>query len=419
MPSARTPPAWREALAQWASIGVLSFGGPAAQIGLMHREIVDRRGWVEDGEFLRALNVCMLLPGPEALQLAVYLGWRVRGTTGGLLAGLLFLLPAVVLLLGLSFVYVLYGRLQAVAGALVGLEAAVVVLIAQAVLRLARRALSTWPERLIAVSALLLLSLTRLPYPLLLCLSAAAGLVLLRDPSPGGSQGTRPPGATSGRQALATLGAGIVLWALPLAALAITGLGGLPRQLYLYLSRAALLTFGGAYAIVKYVSGDFVHGLGWITAQQSVAGLALAETTPGPLLIVLQHFGFMAGWNQPGTIEPWAEALVCALLATYACFMPSFIFVLAAAPYVESLASSPRLSAALRGVTAFVVGVIASLGLTVAQTVYWPGDGRGLQMWAVLISLACALLLVSGRLALPWVVGLAAAAGALGGLLAG
>ena len=173
MPRATTPPTWREALAQWAQIGVLSFGGPAAQIGLMHREIVERRGWVDDAEFLRALNVCMLLPGPEALQLAIYLGWRVRGTGGGLLAGLLFLLPAVVLLGLLSFVYVLYGALATVAGALLGLEAAVAVLIAQAVLRLARRALSSWPERLVALAALLLLSVTALPYPLLLCAAAA------------------------------------------------------------------------------------------------------------------------------------------------------------------------------------------------------------------------------------------------------
>ena len=415
MPRATTPPTWREALAQWAQIGVLSFGGPAAQIGLMHREIVERRGWVDDAEFLRALNVCMLLPGPEALQLAIYLGWRVRGTGGGLLAGLLFLLPAVVLLGLLSFVYVLYGALATVAGALLGLEAAVVVLIAQAVLRLARRALSSWPERLVALAALLLLSVTALPYPLLLCAAAAVGATCMSGAAPAAS--TQPVGTPRIGRALRTLTVGVGLWLLPLAALAGAGIRGLPWQLYLYLSKASLLTFGGAYAIVKYVSGDFVHGQAWLTAQQSVAGLALAETTPGPLLIVLQHFGFMAGWNQPGALAPAAAALLCALLASYACFMPSFVFVLAAAPYVDSLSSSPRLAAALRGVTAFVVGVIASLGLTVARTVYWPADGHGLRWPAVAISLLCAALLGSGRLGLHWIVALAAGAGVLAGVL--
>ncbi len=400
---------------QWASIGVLSFGGPAAQIGLMHREIVDRRAWVDDDEFLRALNVCMLLPGPEALQLAIYLGWRVRGLGGGLLAGLLFLLPAVVLLAVLSFIYVLYGGLPAVAGALLGLEAAVVVLIAQAVLRLANRALVSWPERLIALVALLLLSATSLPYPLLLCAAAAVGAGYLQRAAPRAPSLSMRASRFGG--ALRTLAVGGVLWVLPLAGLAIAGLRGLPWRLYLYLSKASLLTFGGAYAIVKYVSSDFVHGQAWLTAQQAVAGLALAETTPGPLLIVLQHFGFMAGWNQPGAMAPAAAALLCALLASYACFMPSFVFVLAAAPYVDSLASSPRLAAALRGVTAFVVGVIASLGLTVAQTVYWPIEGHGLRLPAVGISLVCAVLLGSGRFGLHSIVALAAAAGVLAGAL--
>jgi len=400
----------------WLWIGFVSFGGPAAQIGLLHREFVERRAWLAEEEFQRALSLCMLLPGPEALQLAIYIGWRLHGRRGGLYSGLCFLGPAVLLLLGLSFVYAYAGTLPLVAGALRGLEAVVVALIGHALLRLARRSLDTPLQGIIAASALIALVATRLPYPLLLCGAALAGAVL--GPSRRETVPARAPHATGmagARAAMATAACGVALWLLPLAALFATGMRGLPMRLYLMLSKAALLTFGGAYAIVKYVSDDFVRVHGWITAQQSVAGLALAETTPGPLLIVLQFFGFSAGFNDPGASSRAAAGVLCALLASYAVFLPSFVLVLMLAPHLQRITTGARLGGALRGVTAFVVGVIASLGLTVASVVLLRPDRPAADWAAMLIALAAAVMLGRPRIGLHWVL----AFGVAGGWLAG
>ena len=400
------------ALRLWIWTGFASFGGPAAQIGLLHREYVERRRWVDESEFQRALSLCMVLPGPEALQLAIYLGWRLHRVGGGVLAGLCFLLPAVLLLLGLSCVHALYGQVPVVAGVFYGLEATIVALIGHALYRLARRALDTPLQWLIACSALAALVLTRLPYPLLLLAAAAAGSLGQLAP---GRRAAPAPAAQAGRGALAsaslTAAAGIALWAAPLVALALVGVRGLPVRLYLFLSKASLLTFGGAYAIVKYVSDDFVHAHGWITLEQSVAGLALAETTPGPLMIVLQFFGFAAGWNEPATGSRLFSGALCALLATYASFLPSFVLVLMAAPHVDRVTSVPALAAALRGVTAFVVGVIASLGLTVAGVVLLSASHDGLRWGAVAIAIGAGTLLARPRIGLHWVLVLGALAG--------
>ncbi len=393
----------------WLWIGCATFGGPAAQIGLLHREFVERRTWLGEAEFHRALGLCMLLPGPEALQLAIYIGWRRGGARGALIAGLGFLGPAAVLLLGLSFVYALGATVPAVAGALYGLEATVVALIGQALVRLARRSLDTPARAAIAVATLLALLATRLPYPLLLAAAAMAGIAF--GPRAGAGVVARPPlPAGTVRAVLRTCVAGLALWTLPLLALLASGARGLPLRLYLFLSKAALLTFGGAYAIVRYVSDDFVRVHGWITIQQSVAGLSLAETTPGPLMIVLQFLGFAAGWNDPAAASPALSGTLCALLASYASFLPSFVLVLLAAPHLDRITSGPRLQAALRGVTAFVVGVIASLGLTVACAVLLT-SGHAPRWPAIAITVAAAFLLARPRVGLHWILG--------GGVLAG
>ncbi len=404
------PPSLAEALPVWAGIGAASFGGPAAQIAMLHREIVERRAWVDEAEFQQALNLCMLLPGPEALQLAIYLGWRLHRVRGALMAGGLFLLPAVLLLGVLSWAYVRYGRVPAVAGALLGLEAAVVVLILAAVLRLGRRSLDTLAKRLIALGAFAALTLTSLPYPLLLGAAALLGMVFRRPERRDGGKSQAASSRIPSRPLL-TLGTGIVLWLVPPLGLVAAGLDGVPLRLYLVLTRAALLTFGGAYAIVRYVSADFSQTLGWLTPEQSVVGLALAETTPGPLMIVLQYFGFMAGWNHPGSLGPEAAAFLCAALASYACFLPSFVIVLLAAPYLGVLGRSPRVGAALGGVTAFVVGVIASLGVTVAATVLLHADTHA-PRWPVLaLSLLTGVLLRASQAPLYLVMLVAAGAG--------
>ena len=407
--NAATPSSRRLPLGLWLWIGCASFGGPAAQIGLLHREFVERRPWLSDPEFRRALNLCMLLPGPEALQLAIYIGWRLHAVRGAWVAGLCFLGPAVMVLLVLSLVQALYGTVPVIAGALYGLEATVVALIGHALVRLARRALDTRLQWAIAIAALVALVVTHVPYPLLLIAAGVAGLAARRDHSAAAAATPRQPGSV--RSVIATAATGVALWLLPLAILAVAGVRGLPVRLYVFMTKAALLTFGGAYAVVKYVSDDLVRVHGWITLQQSIAGLALAETTPGPLMIVLQFFGFATGWNDRAATSPVWSGTLCALLATYACFLPSFILVLMCAPQLERISSMPGLQSALRGVTAFVVGVIASLGLTVAAAVLVRADHAAPEWPAIGIAIAAAWLLGRPRVGLHWVLAGGVAAG--------
>lgn len=408
--AARPSPGEAFRLAAW--VGVVSFGGPAAHIGLVHREVIERRRWVSEADFQQALGACMVLPGPEALQVVIYLGWRLFGTPGALVAGLCFLLPSVALLLLMSLAYAEFGSLPAIAGVLFGLSATVVALIVHAVLRLARRSLTEPLLKLIALVAFVLLTTTHVPYAALLLAAAVAGAVGVRRGAQSSPRDGRDAHGGGAWPALRALAWGSLFWSLPLVALLATRTRGLPVALYLALTRAALLTFGGAYAIVKYVADDFVRGHAWITVQQAITGLALAESTPGPLLIVLQFFGFAAGWNDPSAASPVANAVLCALLASYACFLPSFVLVLAAAPQFAQIAAVPRLGAALRGVTAFVVGVIASLGVTVALAVLYTEDRPHVRLSAAAIALGAAWVLRDGRLSLHWVL----LAGALAGV---
>ena len=408
-----TPP-FTEALRFWVKLGFVSFGGPAGQIAILHREVVERRHWLDDREFTRALNFCMLLPGPEALQLAIFLGWKLHGIRGGLVAGVGFILPAVVLLFALSYVYVAHGSLSWISALLYGLKAAVVALVLQALVRIARRALRSSLHVVLALASFIALEFARVPFPVVLLVAAAVGAYVAREAAPheGAAASTSP---AHGAQAARIAVVGLALWLVPLLVVTAT-LGGtsLWTALYLFFTKAALVTFGGAYAVLGYVTSQLVDKLAWVTADQSVAGLALAETTPGPLVIVLQFMGFMAGWNQPGPLSPLGSALLAGALATWATFLPSFLFILLGAPYVERLTRNARIDGALGAITAAVVGVIATLVLLLAQVVLFPDGWRAAPDWnAVLIAMAAWFLLERAR----WPLGPVLLAAAASGLL--
>ena len=406
-------PTRREAFRFWLKLGFISFGGPAGQIAIMHREVVERRRWLADGPFMQALNCCMLLPGPEALQLAIWIGWRLHGVAGGIVAGLCFIGPAIAILLGLSFVYALHGDLPPVAAALLGLQATVIALIAQALFKLARRALRHPLHWLLAAAALVVMIWRIAPFPLLLALAALVGLLVNRGDE--GGAAAAPPRKPA-RFPWRILAVGFLLWLLPaVAILALAGRNTLFADVYQFFTTAALLTFGGAYAILAWVSQQVVEVQAWLTQAQAVAGLALAETTPGPLIIVLQFIGFMAGWNEAAGVNAPAIATTTALLASWATFLPAFVIILVAAPYVERLSADRRVAGALAGITAAVVGVIGSLAIIFGRGVLFPGGLSSPDWGAIAIALASFILLERTRVDVLWVI----AGGALAGLLLG
>jgi len=404
-------PTFAEAARFWIKLGFISFGGPAGQIAIMHREIVEHRRWVDEAQFTGALNFCMLLPGPEAMQLAVYLGWKLHGVRGGLVAGLGFIVPSIVLLLGLSYVYAAYGQVPAIAGVLSGLKAAVVALVLQALIRIGRRALAGPLHFSLAVAAFVALEFLRVSFPLIVL---GAGIIgLIAGTLGAGPRVTPAPAESRAGHPLRVLLIGGTLWIIPLlACVAMLGRDSLWSRVYLFFTQAALVTFGGAYAVLGYVTQHLVTDLGWLTAEQSVAGLALAETTPGPLIIVLQFMGFMAGWNQPAPLSPGTAAVLAALLASWATFLPSFVFIFLGAPYVERITAEPRLAATLAAITAAVVGIIATLALLLARVVLLP-HGMGTQPdWpALAIAVGVWLLLQRTRIDLLWILAAASAAG--------
>ena len=368
-------PSLSEAFRVWARVGCLSFGGPAAQIALLHREVVDERAWVSDRRFLHALNFCTLLPGPEAMQLATYLGWLMHGALGGVVAGLLFILPGAAVMLGLSALYAGYGAVPGVAAGFFGLKCAVLVLVIDAMRRVARRALRSTAACAVAGAAFIALFVFATPFPAVVL---AAGLLGWLAPaafsSPGLVNGTVAPvavldaalaadpgrpqrmAASAWRAGLAALAA----WLLPLAALWLGGARNLLMgQLAVFFSKLAVVTFGGAYAVLVYAAQGAVETYGWLTPGAMQDGLGLAETTPGPLILVLQFVGFQAGHAQGG---PWL-GVSAALVVLWATFTPCFAWVFLGAPFVERLQAHRALGAALSAITAAVVGVIANLAL--------------------------------------------------------
>ncbi len=366
-------PSFGEALRVWLKIGLLSFGGPAGQIALLHREVVDERRWVSDARFLHALNFCTLLPGPEAQQLATYLGWLLHGVRGGVAAGALFVLPGVAVMLGLSVLYATLGEVPVVSALFFGLKAAVLVLVVEALLRVARRALKTNEAWALAGAAFLALYAFSVPFPVVVLAAALVGYIAPGRFRGGGHGEAKdgPPAvldavlaADPGRPARLAASAwragwaAVALWLLPVAALALAT-GGVFADVAWFFSKMAVVTVGGAYAVLAYVAQEAVQGYGWLTPDQMLVGLGLAETTPGPLILVLQFVGFLAGYGAGGL----AWGVLASVLTVWVTFAPCFAFIFLGAPYVERLHDNKALTGALAAVTAAVVGVIANLAL--------------------------------------------------------
>ncbi|WP_223807135.1 chromate efflux transporter [Montanilutibacter psychrotolerans] len=414
-----------EALRFWLLLGCISFGGPAGQVAIMHAELVDKRRWVGEADFLRALNFCMLLPGPEAMQLATWLGWRLHGVRGGVAAGALFVLPAAVLLGFLSWLYLRVGHVPAVSGALFALQAAVLGIIVHALQRIAARVIKGVFAMALALAALLVLALTQTPFPLLLAGAALAGLWAGRfrptwlpmpaeaaDAVDASGNGRPMPRSTSPRlSSLRVAASCLVLWWLPLLAVRVwLGPDSTAHAMGLFFSKAALLTVGGAYAVLPYVAEQAVETHGWLEPAQMMAGLGLAETTPGPLILVLEFVGFVGGWQHPDLATPLASALLGASVTLWATFLPSFLFVLTAAPWIDRIGRWRPAHAMLSGVTAAVVGVIANLalwfGARLLSPLPWP---------ALVFALAIASLTWLGLARWRWPVYLVVPAAALTG----
>jgi len=358
-------PSYAEALGVWAKIGVLSFGGPAGQISLMHRMLVDEKKWLDEKSFLNALNFCMLLPGPEAMQLATYAGWRLHGLRGGLAAGLLFVIPGALVILGLSLAYGLWGSLPAMTALFVGIKAAVLAIVVEALLRISRRALHGTGDWIIAASAFLAIFAFAIPFPLIVLAALVIGL--LRG---GGS--TSPHGATIAATppravtALGSLGTAVIwlaIWLLPLMALA-WAVPGLPvlSDIGWFFSKMAVVTFGGAYAVLAYVAQEGVQTYGWLAPGEMLDGLGLAETTPGPLILVNAYVGTLAGMRASSELSI-TMAIVGWAVTLWATFAPCFLWIFVGAPYVDRINDSPRLKGALATVTAAVVGVMLNLAV--------------------------------------------------------
>ena len=349
----------------FARIGCLSFGGPAGQIALMHRDIVDERGWVDEGQYLRALNFCHLLPGPEAQQLATWIGWRLHGIAGGLIAGLLFVLPGALVMLGLTALYLTAAAEPWFAGLFLGIKAAVLAIVAQAVARIAGRALKGGVHVALAVAAFVALALFNLPFPIVLIAAALAGALLLSGHASVG-EGSAPALAA---RALAwrtgrTIAVWAAIWAAPLILVwMLLGPDHRLAEVGAFFARLAVVTFGGAYAVLAYMAQEAVNVEGWLSAGEMADGLGLAETTPGPLIMVTQFVGAIAAFRAPDPLTPWLAAIIGAGLTTWVTFAPSFLMIFALAPWIERLERAQRLQAALAGITAAVVGVIANLAL--------------------------------------------------------
>ena len=352
-------PGFGEALQTWAKIGLISFGGPAGQIAMMHRVLVDEKRWLSEKIYLTALSFCTLLPGPEAMQLATYAGWRLHGTKGGLAAGLLFVLPGAFVILALSILYALYGAQPLVAALFVGVKAAVLAIVVEALLRISKRSLKDQTEWLIAAAAFLAIFLFKVPFPMIVLAAGAFGFWRGRLNSR--IEASVALAAIPVSRTLGTIALWLVIWIVPLLAIgAMFGFDHVLARLAWFFSKLAVVTFGGAYAVLAYMAQDVVQHYGWLKAGEMLDGLGLAETTPGPLILVTEFVGFLAAYRNGGG-APLVMGVIGALVTLWATFAPCFLWIFAGAPYVERIASMPRLKSALSAITAAVVGVILNL----------------------------------------------------------
>jgi chromate transporter len=375
-----TRPSFAEAARLWARLGLVNFGGPAAQIAIMHRLIVDERRWIGENRFLHALNFCTLLPGPEAQQLATYIGWLLHRTWGGIVAGGLFILPGFVCIMALSWLYAAHGEVPAVAAIFYGLQCAILAIVFQAVVRIGGRALRNRAMVALAALAFTALFFLHVPFPVVIAAAAAAGFLghrIAPDLFRGSGHGAAGGGAAdqvldsgaghhlpSTRRTIVVALVGGLLWLGPVALFwAMLGPSSTWTKLAVFFSEMAVVTFGGAYAVLAYVAQEAVNHYGWLAPEEMLSGLALAETTPGPLILVVQFVGFLAGYRDPGGLDPSLAGALAASLVVWVTFVPSFLWILMGAPYVERLRGLPRLDAALTAITAAIVGVILNLAV--------------------------------------------------------
>jgi chromate transporter len=422
-------PSFREALRFWVKLGFISFGGPAGQIAIMQSELVDRRKWISQARFLHALNYCMLLPGPEAQQLAIYIGWLLHKTRGGIVAGALFVLPSVLILWALSYIYVAYGNIPWIAAVFYGLKPAVTAIVLAAVVRIGRKALRNEVMWTVAVLAFVAIYFAKAPFPLIVFGAGAIGLVgghlwpakfrvssghgeNAQDPSvlhdeQDSADHTRP----SWFRALTIVIVCVTLWITPTVIAGV--LGGWNGTLFtegLFFSKAAVVTFGGAYAVLPYVAQEAMNHYGWLQPGQMMDGLGLAETTPGPLIMVVQFVGFVGAWQHPDGLSPLLAATLGALLTTWVTFTPCFLWVFLGGPHIEQLRGNKNLTSALSTITAAIVGVILNLAVWFTLRVFFPTAGT-IDWFAIVLS----AIAVVGLLRWKWsVIAVVVGAGATG-----
>jgi chromate transporter len=425
--SAGPYPSFSEALGVWLRVAMLSFGGPAGQIAVMHRILVEEKRWVSESRFLHALNFCMLLPGPEAQQLATYVGWLLHRTRGGILAGGLFILPGLIAIMGLSYVYAAYGKLGLVTALFFGLKAAVLAIVLHAVVRIGKRALRNRVMLAIAAASFVGIFFLHAPFPLIVLAAGLAGFaggrLGLAQFRPAGSHAGGGQGSASFDDSLlgdelpsharpsmawafAMAAVWLLLWLVPVAAILLTlGPSSVYGQIAVFFSKMAMVTFGGAYAVLAYVAQQAVGAYGWLAPGEMLDGLGMAETTPGPLIMVLQFVGFMAAFRDPGALSPMLAGTLGGLLATWVTFAPCFLWIFLGAPFIEKLRGNKALSAALSAITAAVVGVVLNLAIWFAihtvfrqtvsvQTFPFAFEApilTSVDPWALLLSLAAAI----------------------------
>ncbi len=380
-------PSFREALMFWFKLGWISFGGPAGQIAIMHQELVDRKKWISNDRFLHALNYCMLLPGPEAQQLATYIGWLLHKTRGGIAAGALFVLPSMFILFSLSYIYITFGTLPWVAAIFVGLKAAVLAIVLAAVIKIGKKSLKNNVLIAIAVLSFLVTYFLHFPFPALILSVGIVGIIgsqflpglfLPAQKSTAATSLADQAGhnqATSWSRNATIVSTFLALWLLPFLGLYYLLPGSAFATEAFFFTKAAFLTFGGAYSLLGYIAQAGVEQYGWLTSLQMMDGLGLAETTPGPLIMVVQFIGFLAGWNHSGSLSPFFGSVTGSLVATYFTFLPSFMFIFLGAPYIERLIGNTKMSAALATITPAVVGVVLNLGVWFGTHVLFPIDG--------------------------------------------
>jgi chromate transporter len=392
------PVSFPEAFHAWARVGLLSLGGPAGQIAVMHRILVEEKNWIGEARFLHALNYCMLLPGPEAMQLVTYTGWMLHRTLGGIVAGLLFVLPGALVMLALTALYAAFNDLGAVQAAFFGIKAAVLAVVLEALIRISKRALKSAANYAIAGAAFIAIFAFAVPFPLIILSAALIGIAVARGSSSGKKDGgaeqdesvtgralavgglahTKP----STRYALAALAVCLILWLGPIAVMFATlGPGHVYAQEAVFFSKMAVVTFGGAYAVLAYVAQQAVEIYGWLAPGQMLDGLGLAETTPGPLILVTQFVGFLGAYGNPGSLPPMAAGSLGALVTTWTTFAPCYLWIFLGAPYIEALRSRKALNAALAGITAAVVGVILNLSVWFALHVLFAEVGTVTTGW--------------------------------------